>query len=425
MNTVKITELREHPQSNLIPAMNDETFDSLVSSIASSEIHQALDVKRDGDGYVILDGRNRYRAAMKLGLAEVPVNIITPDDDVLYMFDVAIERRDLTAAQRVGLVLLRSDYIASIEAESAKARKENEGRPTNEEKLVAPVQPVSSKEKMSRKTVGKIGKKSKTSARTVSQVKKAKDEAPELFDKIMSGEISAKKAEDEIRRRNTDYANADSWKQQHFNVWSAFPIEEFQNKYPGQLPAGLLRNVLYYTTEPGDTVLDVFGGGGNMGLVCKEMKRDCVAFDIAPKFKNIIQHDATKQFPKEYNGFASLAFLDPPYWKQKVGEYTELKNDLVNLELPEFYDALARVCRNAKRTLKPGGFLVLIIGASQFDGKYYDHALEMYSLLKDSFEIVQRVTAAYPTSQYMPPQMNRATESKTMLNLRTDILFLR
>jgi len=211
----------------------------------------------------------------------------------------------------------------------------------------------------------------------------------------------------------------DEWEPRYFNHWSAFPIESWQQEYPGQIPGGILMNVLYYTTQEGDTVIDAFGGGGNMGLACERMERECIAYDIEPQFPGIKQHNVVFPFP---DSGAQLVFLDPPYWGQKQGEYATDPADLSNIEdVNQFHMLLKAVCDNAKSALKDDGYLVLIIGASQTKDYYIDHAAEMYTMLRGEWQHINSIAAAYPTTQYSGNDVNNAKKNHMMLNLYTTI----
>jgi len=215
--------------------------------------------------------------------------------------------------------------------------------------------------------------------------------------------------------------NKSEWLPRAFNNWPPFIIEEWQQKYPGQLPGEILRNILFFTTDNGDKVIDVFGGGGNMKLAAEDMDRLCISYDIDPQYPGIIRHNALNIFP---DSEAKLVFLDPPYWSQKKGEYRSDPDDLSNMDLVPFYLAMEKIVDNAYVALARNGYCVLIIGATQADGEYYDHALEIYSRIKSNWRIVNRVSGAYPTSQYTGNDVKRAIQNKQMLNLYTTILFL-
>jgi len=237
------------------------------------------------------------------------------------------------------------------------------------------------------------------------------DEQIHWLEKAGKGKLSAAELRKAIKGLN--------WEPRYFNHWSAFPIESWQQEYPGQIPGGILMNVLYYTTQEGDTVIDAFGGGGNMGLACQRMGRDCIAYDIEPHFPGIKQHNVVFPFP---DSGAQMVFLDPPYWGQKQGEYATDPADLSNIEdVNQFHTLLKAVCDNAKSALKDGGYLVLIIGASQTKDYYIDHAAEMYTLLRGEWQHINSIAAAYPTTQYSGNDVNNAKKNRMMLNLYTTI----
>lgn len=211
----------------------------------------------------------------------------------------------------------------------------------------------------------------------------------------------------------------EEWQPRYFNHWAAMPIESWQQSYPGQIPGGILQNVLYYTTNKGDRVIDAFGGGGNMGKACERMGRECIAYDIDPKFPGIIKHNVVLPFP---DGNAKMVFLDPPYWGQKQGEYASDPADLSNIEdVRQFHSLLYSVCDNAKEALIPGGYLALIIGASQTKDHYIDHAAEMYTRLREEWRHINSIAAAYPTTQYSGNDMENAKKFRMLLNLYTTI----
>ena len=214
----------------------------------------------------------------------------------------------------------------------------------------------------------------------------------------------------------------DGWQPASFNIWQTFPIETWQQEYPGQIPGGILQNILHYTTKEDDLVIDPFAGGGNMERACKRMSRRCYSMDISPQFQGINKGDATEPFPISD---ARLVFLDPPYWKQKKGDYASSPQDLSNRELTDFYSDMRRVISNASDALIDGGYCVLIIGATQDSKSFHDHAAEIYADIRSDWLLINRVAAAYPSTQYQGNDLNIAKEYNLMLNLYTTILFLK
>jgi hypothetical protein len=90
--------LREHPWASLVPNMRPQEFEDLLADIAAHGILTPIQINGD----VILDGRHRRRAAIALGLAQVPVNeqTLSPDESLEFMLKAALLRRHLNDDQR-------------------------------------------------------------------------------------------------------------------------------------------------------------------------------------------------------------------------------------------------------------------------------------------------------------------------------------
>lgn len=54
--------------------------------------------------------------------------------------------------------------------------------------------------------------------------------------------------------------------------------------HPCQLPPELLMRIVYGWSNPGDLVLDAYGGSGSMGKVCKTLGRRAVLVDRSPTY---------------------------------------------------------------------------------------------------------------------------------------------
>ncbi|MDI6756081.1 MAG: ParB/RepB/Spo0J family partition protein [Thermodesulfobacteriota bacterium] len=82
-NVCGIEEIQPNPfQPRKV--FNDEQLQGLISSIKEKGILQPLIVRRKGNGYELIAGERRWRAAQKAGMKEVPVVIKdVPEEEIL------------------------------------------------------------------------------------------------------------------------------------------------------------------------------------------------------------------------------------------------------------------------------------------------------------------------------------------------------
>ncbi|RJX20157.1 MAG: hypothetical protein C4575_07000 [Desulforudis sp.] len=212
---------------------------------------------------------------------------------------------------------------------------------------------------------------------------------------------------------------------QVFTIWKFDRRDErFGIEHPGNIPAGIVFNTLCYSTDQDDLVIDPMAGGGGAVGVCRAMKRRVLAFDVEPVRPDIRRHNALDEWPME-PGFASLVFLDPPYWKQKRGEYKGERN-LANMPLNDFYDGMFQVFRRAFDALRDGGHIAFIVGPTQENGMVRDHALEFAGILnKAGFAYLNRVIVPYTTQQVSGFDVAQARKGKYLLKLHRDLLVYR
>jgi ParB family chromosome partitioning protein len=84
---------RHQPRGHL----DDPHLDDLARSITANGVIQPIIVRRNGDGYEIVAGERRWRAAQRAGLMRVPVVVRDIDDDHLLQVALIenIQREDL------------------------------------------------------------------------------------------------------------------------------------------------------------------------------------------------------------------------------------------------------------------------------------------------------------------------------------------
>ncbi len=179
--------LRAHPQAGQVPAPAREDYAALHADIADRGVAVPLDITHAG---VVLDGHQRLRAATELDLAQVPVRVVEPEDEVLYIVQAALLRRQLSASQKAALGLELVDYPAKKTAALARSRKNLSANELERATLPAP----------EGRTRDQVAKLVGASPRTVQDAAMVKDNDAALFAQVKAGQIPAERAARRIRQ---------------------------------------------------------------------------------------------------------------------------------------------------------------------------------------------------------------------------------
>lgn len=233
-----------------------------------------------------------------------------------------------------------------------------------------------------------------------------------------------------IQNRTDPEMNTPPESRQHFDVWQFATADQDDGRqsYFGALPPQVVENLLWFYTEPGDVVVDLFAGSGTTVDVAKRMGRRVWASDIrgdeyAPLLP-IHQHDATQDWPDSAPKQPDLIVLDPPYWRQATGRYSAEPNEFAEMDLDRFYDEWSRVVKTCTRRAQRVAF---IISPTQLeDGTVEDHATAMIEpfLVDANWRIERRIIVPYSTQQATGQQVEWAREHKRMLKLYRDLVVM-
>lgn len=210
---------------------------------------------------------------------------------------------------------------------------------------------------------------------------------------------------------------------QVYALWQ-FHKSTNKTKHFGNIPPEIIDNLLYYYTEPFDIVFDPFGGGGSTIDVCIERKRRYYVSDLTPipARTDIREHDITQGLPKDLS-VPKLIFLDPPYWKQAEGKYSEKETDLANMGIDDFLDAIGNIAKEAKRKWRQnGGKLAIIIGEYKKDNEYIDLPFLCYEKIKKYLSLIRRYQVPYSTQVHGGNFVKMAKENKECLYLNRDLM---
>jgi hypothetical protein len=161
-----MTELANHPLSEIFPLIDEDSFVALKEDIAAYGLHEPLWLY-EGQ---ILDGRNRYRACRELGL-DCPTRPYTGDDPLGFMLSMNLHRRHLNESQRAMM--------------AAKIATMRQGERTD-------VAPSANSQKVSQ---AKAAEMVNISVRTLADAKKVQAEAqPEVIRAVEAGHIAVSAA---------------------------------------------------------------------------------------------------------------------------------------------------------------------------------------------------------------------------------------
>ena len=150
------------------------------------------------------------------------------------------------------------------------------------------------------------------------------------------------------------------------NHW-VFNAERRDDGFNGGVNYELYANLIHAYSDPGDTIIDPFAGGGILADTLKRYRhfrevtkadhsgpRTALMSDIAPSRSDIIQANASEglPFPK---ACAALAILDPPYLVVSNGKYADL-----GLSLKGWLKALRSTLNHVAECLRPDGRVVVM-----------------------------------------------------------------
>jgi len=216
------------------------------------------------------------------------------------------------------------------------------------------------------------------------------------------------------------------WAPPLYDIWNVDRNNNSTTHF-GNTPVEFVDNLLYLYTKPFDIVVDPFAGGGSTIDVCKKRSRRYWVSDRLPIVErtDIRQHELS---PDNISGPArwgdvALVYLDPPYWKQAAGKYSDDPTDLANMELAEFTATLTGIVNAYAKKLHAGAHIACIISPTQWpneDKSTVYHDIDLAQSVKP--KLVQRILCPYSTQQYNGTQVKIARERKLLLALTRTML---
>lgn len=198
---VLTADLREHEHAGIIPEMTVDEWAEFIANVRErSEILKPVEILPDGR---IIDGRHRWRAAKECGLEYVPVIVKELDDAQVIeeMRDSGL-RRNLTPGQRAAIVLKCEGLVTQIKAKAREKKRESAertnaklGRLSSGTVLPDLAKPTTKHTHVELAEKARIGKSSMQYLQSIQR------KAPDLFDRVASGEMTINKAHTEMKRR--------------------------------------------------------------------------------------------------------------------------------------------------------------------------------------------------------------------------------
>ena len=205
IENVEIDKLKFDEDINqLVPEMTEEEFSDLVKSIEEEGQRTPIHINKDN---TVLDGRHRVRALKELNINEV--SAIKEDmqrtEALKFVRDTAVKRRNLSANQKLNIVLNAKDLIGDIQerakeqkrkaihqAEQNNSKKNKDIRfssaePQRKEKQIHTVDKTPNINQYSTPVHEnkEIAELAGVSTSTVMRAKKVKREDPEAYEKVI------------------------------------------------------------------------------------------------------------------------------------------------------------------------------------------------------------------------------------------------
>jgi hypothetical protein len=213
-----------------------------------------------------------------------------------------------------------------------------------------------------------------------------------------------------------------------YNVWKQQAKSEGSSHF-GNSEVRWVDNLLYLYTKPFDVVVDPFAGGGSTIDICKKRLRRYFVSDRKPiveREKEIRKHDLKDGplKPPQWKD-VKLVYLDPPYWIQAEGQYSQDAEDLGNQSLEDFTANLSAIINQYAKKLSDA-YIALIIQPTQWkapERQFVDHIGDMLRAVK--LPVDMRYSVPYESQQCNAQMVEWSKENKRCLVLTREIVVWR
>jgi ParB-like chromosome segregation protein Spo0J len=378
----------------------------------------------------LIDGWHRWTAHKKAS-APVVRAIITETQSDAHLLELAIERNaihGLQLSQEDKRDMARRIYAATPE-------RERDAKKTTLARI------LSVSDRTIRDWLGRIDKDSKESRnKRIFEMWMACATQEDIA--VACDMSQAQVAEITKNIGNGELAKSDKAASEHaidfdtpiYNIWKQQTKSEGSSHF-GNSEVRWVDNLLYLYTKPFDIVVDPFAGGGSTLDICKKRFRRYFVSDRKPiveREKDIRKHDLTDGLPSLPRWKdVSLVYLDPPYWLQAAGQYSEDAADLANMPLEQFNDALSGVINGFSKKLKDAkrdapSYIALIIQPTQWkapERKFVDHIGDMLRAVK--LPVDMRFSVPYESQQCNAQMVDWAKDNKRCLVLTRELVVWR
>jgi len=176
-----------HEVSMIFPLLEGIDFEQFKADIAENGLLEAIWLHPDGS---IIDGRNRHRACLELGIQPRFRTWDGQGSLVSFVVSLNLHRRHLTSSQRAVIAL---DVLPMLEAE---ARERQLATLKQGDTLPDPQLFADRDQGEARQQAASLFQ---TNRQYVSDAKRIQREAPDLLEQVKAGEISIPKAKEQLK----------------------------------------------------------------------------------------------------------------------------------------------------------------------------------------------------------------------------------
>lgn len=199
--------LEFHPVANIFPLLQGDEYEQLKADIARNGLIEPIWLHPDGR---IIDGRNRWRACVDTN-TNAHFNTWNGNGSLVeFVISLNLHRRHLTPSQAAAIAL---EVLPMLEEEAKERQLATLKQNQPEQSLVKELTNGTSMDmsrlwqaEQQRRNKGKAAEQAaqlfQTNRQYVSDAKRIQEQAPELLDRVKSGELSIPEAKKELRKQD-------------------------------------------------------------------------------------------------------------------------------------------------------------------------------------------------------------------------------